>query len=247
MANQSKLKAWVRYDGTGRVIAGGPILQSFKPKVGNWVEIDAKLCCNYVPTTTTTTTVTPTTTTTTSSTSTTTTTTTTAAPGYALGELALGGMIAYILQPGDPGYVAGEQHGLVVTVADVSESAEWGCEGTLISGADGTAIGTGGQNTTDIVAGCATAGIAAKLCLDLVQGGYNDWFLPSKDELNKLYLSVGQGAPTPLTNVAGFVDNVYWSSTESTANGAWYQGFDNGIDGAVGKSFTFYIRAIRSF
>lgn len=56
MANQSKLKAWVRYDGTGRVIAGGPILQSSKPKVGNWVEIDASECCNYVPTTTTTTT-----------------------------------------------------------------------------------------------------------------------------------------------------------------------------------------------
>lgn len=65
MANQSKLKAWVRHDGTGRVITGGPILQRFKPKVGNWVEIDASECCNYVPTTTTTTTATPTTTTTT--------------------------------------------------------------------------------------------------------------------------------------------------------------------------------------
>lgn len=64
MANQNKLKAWVRYDGTGRVIAGGPILQSSKPKVGNWVEIDANECCQQT-TTTTTTTVTPTTTTTT--------------------------------------------------------------------------------------------------------------------------------------------------------------------------------------
>jgi hypothetical protein len=50
MANQSKLKAYVRYDGTGRVIAGGPILQSFKPKVGNWVEINANECCNTAPT-----------------------------------------------------------------------------------------------------------------------------------------------------------------------------------------------------
>lgn len=64
MANQNKLKAYVRYDGTGRVIAGGPILQRFKPKVGNWVEIDASECCN---TTTTTTTASPTTTTTTTS------------------------------------------------------------------------------------------------------------------------------------------------------------------------------------
>lgn len=63
MATNNKLKAYVRYDGTGRVIAGSLILQRFKPKVGNWVEIDANECCNY--TTTTTTTATPTTTTTT--------------------------------------------------------------------------------------------------------------------------------------------------------------------------------------
>ena len=56
-SNKRDLKAFVRYDGTGRVIAGGPILQRFKPKVGNWVEIDAYECCN--PTTTSTTTPTP--------------------------------------------------------------------------------------------------------------------------------------------------------------------------------------------
>jgi hypothetical protein len=56
MANQSKLKAWVRYDGTGRVISGGPIFQANKPKVGNWKQINANLCCNSESTTTTTTT-----------------------------------------------------------------------------------------------------------------------------------------------------------------------------------------------
>jgi hypothetical protein len=83
MANSNnRLKAYVRYDGTGRVIAGSLILQRFKPKVGNWQEIDANECCNYVPTTTTTTTTeAPVTTTTTStSTSTSTTSTTTTAP-----------------------------------------------------------------------------------------------------------------------------------------------------------------------
>jgi hypothetical protein len=79
MANSNnRLKAYVRYDGTGRVIAGSLILQRFKPKVGNWQEIDANECCNYVPTTTTTSTSTSTTTTSTSTS--TTTTTTTAAP-----------------------------------------------------------------------------------------------------------------------------------------------------------------------
>jgi hypothetical protein len=77
MANSNnRLKAYVRYDGTGRVIAGSLILQRSKPKVGNWVEIDANECCNYVPTTTTTTSSTSTSTTTSTSTSTTTTTTT---------------------------------------------------------------------------------------------------------------------------------------------------------------------------
>ena len=61
MATSNKLKAYVRFDGTGRVISGSLILQRFKPKVGNWKEIDANECC----TTTTTTTVPPTTTTTT--------------------------------------------------------------------------------------------------------------------------------------------------------------------------------------
>jgi hypothetical protein len=74
MATNNKLKAYVRYDGTGRVIAGSLILQRFKPKVGNWQEIDAYECCN--PTTTTTTSSAPTTTTTTTVPATTTTTTT---------------------------------------------------------------------------------------------------------------------------------------------------------------------------
>ena len=78
MANSNnRLKAYVRYDGTGRVIAGSLILQRFKPKVGNWQEIDANECCNYIPPTTTTTSTSSTSTTTSTSTSTSTTTTTT--------------------------------------------------------------------------------------------------------------------------------------------------------------------------
>lgn len=63
MANQRNLKAFVRYDGSERVVAGSLILRKNKPKVGNWKEITTYECCN--PTTTTTTTVAPTTTTTT--------------------------------------------------------------------------------------------------------------------------------------------------------------------------------------
>lgn len=81
MAIQRDLKAFVRYDGSGRVVAGSLILRKNKPKVGRWQEIPAYECCNYIPTTTTTSTSTSTSTTTSTSTSTsTTTTTTTAAP-----------------------------------------------------------------------------------------------------------------------------------------------------------------------
>ena len=46
MSNKRLLKAYVRYDGNGRVIAGSLILSRIKPKVGNWVEIQGYLCCN---------------------------------------------------------------------------------------------------------------------------------------------------------------------------------------------------------
>jgi hypothetical protein len=46
--NNNKLKAFVRFDGSGRIVSSSLIVQAFKPKVGNWQEIDAKECCNYV-------------------------------------------------------------------------------------------------------------------------------------------------------------------------------------------------------
>ena len=80
MANQRDLKAFVRYDGSGRVVAGSLILRKQKPKVGRWQEIQAYECCNFTSTTTTTTAAPSTTTTTSTASPTTTTTTTTAAP-----------------------------------------------------------------------------------------------------------------------------------------------------------------------
>jgi hypothetical protein len=161
-----------------------------------------------------------------------------ATPTYTIGQAALGGKIAYILQPGDPGYDAGVQHGLVATAADIVNKP-WGCGGTLIAGADGTAIGTGNQNTIDIMAGCATADIAARVCGDLTEGGYSDWYLPSKDELNKLYIN--------RVAIGNFNASSYWSSSEVNANQAYYQVFFTGDQLPESKSTGLTIRPIRSF
>jgi Protein of unknown function (DUF1566) len=158
---------------------------------------------------------------------------------YQIGDSALGGIIAYILQSGDPGYVEGQQHGLVATVSDVSNSAAWGCAGVDISGADGQAIGDGNQNTIDIMAGCPTAGIAARLCGDLSQGGYSDWYLPSLDELTQLYNN--------RVAIGGFSPVTYWSSSEFTDNNALTKNFSTGGTSQTGKGNTLSVRAIRSF
>ena len=179
-----------------------------------------------------------------SETTTSTTTTTTTAPSYTLGETALGGKIAYILQPGDPGYISGETHGLIATAADIASAVQWGCTGTRVDGAVGSALGTGNQNTIDILAGCADVGTAARLCADLVEGGYSDWYLPSIDELQKLFLN--RVAIGGFTTTPGFSN--YWSSTQFTFGfNAYQQVFEFDAQNGSSKNAFHRVRAVRSF
>jgi hypothetical protein len=144
---------------------------------------------------------------------------------------------------------------------DVTDpTAAWGCYGSLIAGADGTTIGTGAQNTTDITAivgGCPTSGIPARLANDLTLGGLSDWYLPSRNELNALckwafgdtvntVCNNGGSGGLSLAN-GGFSTNFYWSSSEDTSNFAWSQQFGNGYQFNDIKLFTGFVRPVRSF
>ena len=155
-------------------------------------------------------------------------------PNIHIGSLLGGGIVFYIYPSG--------KHGLICTTMDIPIGvgyATWGCDGTTIG--TSTAIGTGQANTTLIVTGCDTVGIAARLCNDLVLNNYTDWYLPSKDELDQMYKNLY------LNSIGGFVASYYWSSSEYSAPGAWYQDFSNGYQYGFGKNYGFYVRAVRSF
>ena len=139
------------------------------------------------------------------------------------------------------------QHGLEVSPVDQG-IARWGCEGTTITGADSHTVGSGAQNTLDILAGCKEAGIAAKLASDYTLNGYNDWFLPSIDELTVMCRNIGPGAAAPLTNAGKFSVNAYWSSSEEFFVASWLQVFDlSATTYILGKNDNGSVRAVRAF
>lgn len=166
--------------------------------------------------------------------------------GYAVGDTALGGVIIYVDATG--------WHGLVAAQTDESIGETylmaWEEDNTLAidfgAGADGLYVGE--TNTNNIYFYLQDGGIyAARYCRDKSYGGFTDWYLPSKYELNLMF---------EMRNViGGFTNNVYWSSTswsEWPESKSWAQffydgGYGNGyqFDGDQGQEFR--VRAVRSF
>jgi hypothetical protein len=120
-------------------------------------------------------------------------------------------------------------------------------QGTRVPGdsATATAIGWGYRNTRAIVAqgntdtATSAAALADSHTVTVSGVVYDDWFLPSKDELAQLY--------SQKATVGGFAENNYWSSSEAAAE-AWYQSFSGGGQGGAPKGFAaYYVRPVRAF
>jgi hypothetical protein len=151
----------------------------------------------------------------------------------------------------------GVEHGLIVDKTDLSTAQVW-------SNVDNTEIGASAQSSWDgvgnsnaIVGQAGHTSSAAALCLNSTNSGYNDWYLPSIDELERLYNNRLEVNAT-LRGISGAVElkrfNLsgggvyYWSSTENSAYTAGRFNFGNGDAYSNGsKNDTSYVRAVRAF
>lgn len=129
-------------------------------------------------------------------------------------------------------------------VLKVWSSQANGNQSSTVLGANKDAIGAGAHNTVNIVAqtGTVAASSAATYASEYTYGGFSDWFLPSKDELNALY--------TSRASVGGFTNYYYWSSSEAReahGSGAWYQHLNTGVQGYNSKHYSVFVRCVRAF
>ena len=170
--------------------------------------------------------------------------------GLSIGDSYGGGTVAYIFKPSDSGYKVNELHGLISSTSDQVLSSQ-GLPFSLLttnlpSGATETAIGYGLTNTNIFINQLGNSTLTAVgLARAYIGGGFNDWFLPSKDELNMLYLN---------RSIIGGFSNSYWSSSEhlpSTTGGkaanVWSQNFNTGSQQSYLKISNQGVRAIRYF
>lgn len=154
-----------------------------------------------------------------------------------VGDEYQGGIVAYVAQFGQIGYVEGECHGLIISKTNlgITATVPWGLVPNRITGGDSFLYNGSKYNTDKIIAAYGDGYYAAKLCYDYVSDGYDDWQLPTQ---NALRLVLALPSLTPGT---------YWTSTENSLNVARTVNTDL-IPGSSDKSGnSHYVRAIRYF
>ena len=160
-----------------------------------------------------------------------------------IGDSYEGGKIAYLLQLGDPGYDANVPHGIIAATADYSVRIIWNNGSNITTGATATALGTGLSNTNTIIAAQGAGSYAASVARNHTGGGYTDWHLPSKNELEKLIINKNA--------IGGFITSGstawYYSSSESASDKAWLIYAVDGTWYANPKAETWNVRPIRFF
>lgn len=163
---------------------------------------------------------------------------------YAIGDTGPSGvgLVFYVTDGG--------VHGLEVAPDDQSDGSTWS---TITSAlANGTSalpvgIGTGSANTDAIILQNGGDASAAKLCRDYRETEEGDWFLPSRDELNAIWVNLVDDGFGNNSGTGGFANDDYWSSSEDDAGNAWDQNFSDGDQYVDTKSITFRVRAVRAF
>jgi len=164
----------------------------------------------------------------------------------AIGDSHQGGVIFYL---------DGNGGGLICDISDIASPLNqvvWGCYNDSVSAAASTGIGSGFSNTTAIINGCNEVGIAAEICYNLTKGGYADWYLPSKDELNEMYTNKNIINTTSILNGGYAFDDdddgdEYWSSTQESPEYSTIQRFGDGHQKGRNKQNLACVRAIRNF
>jgi len=163
----------------------------------------------------------------------------TAPATYEIGDLAHGGIIFYVEPCGTKG--------LVAATVDQSTGIKWrGGNTDYATMARGHGIYAGKMNTSIIIAVHSAKNHfdnhAALVCANYTGGGFGDWNLPSRDELLLMYNNLHTKV------LGGFTNTFYWSSSESCAHHVWSVYFTSGTTSTTyGKTYTFYVRAVRAF